>query len=332
MTATATAAGPRPTPHRLGVVFEILDELGEDSTFTFTLARVGEDAPLATADIHHKDSDGYGGLTRFLRAQGIGFEMPTQRQDTLPPPLAERLRAVVRVARHRSAAPPVLRRTDRAWTPGTRVTARAGAGRLLSADASARIIVAARSAGASVSAYLLHGLTAAVAPLVAEPAGSVTWGVPVNMRGPVRVVPDDANCSSIVPINVPSDAAPPAVHQALQEALAANLHWGKWDQLNTAARLGKRILRTKVRRYYGNADPARIGVFSNLGSWRGDTAPDLGIIPYGPPLMPDPLCAGALTWNGKLALTLRAHPSLTTDRTEVERWMAAWTGRLEGCP
>ncbi len=326
---TATAAAPRPTPHRLGMVFEILDEMGEDSTFTFTMKRVGQDASLATTDIHHKDSDGYGGLTRFLRAQQIAFEMPTQREHTRPPPLAERLRAVARVVRHKGEAPLVFRCTNPAWTPGSKVRARASVGRLLSADATSALVAAAKAAGATVSAYLLHGLTEAVVPFIAEPSRSVTWGVPVNMRGPVRVVPEEANCSSIMPINVPRGTAVAAVQLALQQALAANLHWGKWDQLNAVARLGKGLLRKKVSHYYRNPDPARIGVFSNLGAWRGATEPDLGIIAYGPPLMPDPIFVAVLTWNGKLALSLRAHPMVTADVAEIERWMDAWIARLE---
>jgi hypothetical protein len=129
---------------------------------------------------------------------------------------------------------------------------------------------------------------------------------------------------------VPRGADARAVHAALLRSLSANLHWGKWDQLNTVARLGKRFLRGKVRHYYRTADPARIGVFSNVGAWRGATADDIGIVAYGVPALTDPLFAGALTWNGKLALTLRAHPSLTTSDVEVARWRDAWIAQLGG--
>ncbi|MBZ0233432.1 MAG: hypothetical protein K8M05_13985, partial [Deltaproteobacteria bacterium] len=188
---------------------------------------------------------------------------------------------------------------------------------------------AARAAGASVSSYLLHALTEAVVPELAEPSATVTWAVPVNMRGPVRVVPEDANASSLMPVDVPRGAAPAAVHGALQQALAANLHWGKWDQLRTAARLGRRILRKKVAAHYRTAGSgaARVGVFSNVGVWSGASEPDVGVIAYGVPVLPDPLFAVALTWNGKLALSLRAHPSLGVDDATVARWLDAWCER-----
>lgn len=319
---------PRPTPHRLGMLFEILDEMGEDPTFTFALARVGNPTPIGSLDVHHAESDGHGGLTRFLYENRIGFESPRPRANESAPSLAERLRAIVRVARHRGGEPLVIHRRNADWVRGTKVTARPAAGRLLSAEASTRIFTAAKAAGASVSAHLLHTLTESVVPLVAEPGRSVTWGVPVNMRGPVEVVPGDANTSSIMPVDVPRGGEAREVHAALIRSLSENLHWGKWDQLNLVARLGKRFLRKKVSHYYRTADPARIGVFSNVGAWRGNTDDDVGIIAYGVPAFTDPLFAGALTWNGKLALTLRAHPSLATTDAEVAGWHDAWLAKL----
>ena len=193
--------------------------------------------------------------------------------------------------------------------PRCEVSARAAAGTLLSAEVSARVFADAKAAGVSVSAHLLHALTDAVVPLIAKPGGFVTWGVPVDMRGPIEVAPADANASSIVPVEVPRRGDAREVHAALLGALAANMHWGKWDQLNLIARLGKRFLRKKVQHFYRTSGAARIGVFSNLGAWRGSTEHDIGILAFGVPVLTDPLFAGVLSWNGKLALTLRAHPS-----------------------
>lgn len=330
------------TRDRLGTLFEIIGEMGEDPRFTFTLARVGADAPLVSMDISHAESDGFGGMSRFLRREGIAFTSPAQRTDAAPPSWRERLRALVRVIRHRPASPLVLRARDVAWKPGDRVTHRPTAGQLLSAEASTRVFAAAKAAGVSVSSYLLHALTESVVPDIAEPSATVTWGVPVNMRGPVRIEPEDANCSSIMPVDVPRSAQPASVHAALTRALADNLHWGKWDQLNTAARLGRRILKKKIASYYATAGAAapgesrgrqpqrnrgRIGVFSNVGVWSGSSPADVGVVPYGVPVLPDPLFAAAITWNGKLALTLRAHPSLGVDDATVARWLAAWIAR-----
>jgi hypothetical protein len=302
-------------------LFEIVEEMGEDVRFTFTLGD-------KSMDISHAESDGFGGMLRFLRREGIAFTAPAQRTDTAPPSWLERVRALVRIVRHRPASPLVLRAREVSWKPGDRVTHRPTAGQLLSAEASARLFAAAKAAGVSVSSYLLHALTESVVPDIAEPSTTVTWGIPVNMRGPVRIEPEDANCSSLMPVDVPRAAQPAAVHAALTDALAANLHWGKWDQLNTAARLGRRILKKKVSAYYKTAGAVRIGVFSNVGVWSGASAPDAGVLAYGVPVLPDPLFAGAITWNGKLALTLRAHPSLGVDDATVARWLDAWVLRL----
>jgi len=324
---STTTAVPKPTPHRVGMLFEILDEMGEDPTFTFELARVGAATPFARMDVHHAESDGHGGISRFLRDQGIDFESPHQRIGAAPA-LLERLRAVGRVLRHKPDEPLVLRHVNRTWTRGSKVSHRATAGRLLSADASARVFAAARPASASVTSYLLHGLTEAVVPMIAEPSRFVTWGVPVNMRGPVRIEPDTANASSIMPVKVPRGAEPKAVHAALSRTLADNLHWGKWDQVNAIARLGKPFLRKKVSHYYRTADPSRIGVFSNVGAWRGQTEPDVGVLVYGMPTLTEPLFAAAMTWNGKLTLSLRAHPSLTANDSVVAGWLDAWIAKV----
>ena len=215
--------------------------MGEDPTFTFALSRVGTAPPVARTDIHHAESDGRGGLTRFLRQQGIAFESPRSRVDEAAPTFFERVRAVVRVARHRSREQIVLSLRNPAWFRGAKVSARAAAGTLPSAEAIARVFADAKAAGVSVSAHLLHALTDAVVPLIAKPGSFVTWGVPVDMRGPIEVAPADANASSIVPVEVPRRGDAREVHAALLGALAANMHWGKWDQLNLIARLGKRF-------------------------------------------------------------------------------------------
>ncbi len=333
MTTAATAIVPatvanKPLAHRLGMLFEILDEMGENPTFTFALSRLGDATPLARADIHHAESDGRGGLTRFLRQHDIRFESPPSRADSAVPSFIERVRAVVRVARHRPTEPMVLSRGNPSWVRGAKVTERAAAGTLLSAEASARVFADAKAAGVSVSAHLLHALTETVVPEVAEPGRFVTWGVPVDMRGPVEVEPADANASSIIPVEVPRRGDAREVHAALLRSLANNMHWGKWDQLNLIARLGKRFLRKKVQHFYRTSGAARIGVFSNLGAWRGSTDQDIGILAFGVPMLTDPLFAGVLSWNGKLALTLRVHPSLTTSDTEVAGWHTAWLARL----
>ena len=311
------------TTDRIGMVFELLEELGEDPRFQFSLRQVASVEPMATLTISHAECDGFGAMSRLLRREGIAYVAPAQRADAPAPSWRERLRALVRIVRYRPASPLVLVPRTTTWKPGDRVTQRPEAGRILSAEESAAIFAAARAAGASVTSYLLHGLTEAVATALAEPSPTVTWAVPVNMRGPVRIA-DDANGSSLTPVDVPRGDTPAAVHGALQAALAANLHWGKWDQLNLAARLGRRILRKKIAAHYATAGTARLGVFSNVGVWSGATAPDVGVIAYGVPVLPDPLCAIALTWNGKLALSLRAHPSLGVDDATVAGWLEAW--------
>ena len=40
--------------------------------------------------------------------------------------------------------------------------------------------------------------------------------------------------------------------------------------------------------------------------------------------------AGLMTWQGRLSLTLQAHPDLTTAQEVPDRWLAAWLDSVRG--
>jgi hypothetical protein len=318
----------KPTPHRLGKLFEILAEKGEDMRFRCVLQRVSGGEPVGEWVMHHKDVDGYGSVVTFLRAQGIAFAAPNGRPETQPPSLPERVRAFLRVVTLKPNEEVRFRVRNPEWKPGERVTRRAEAGRLLSEAETQRVVAAAKADGVSVNSRLLHTLNEAVTPLVADVRTQSSWGVPVNMRGPVRVEPELANASSIVPVTIRTGAPVREVDATIRSLINENYHWGKWDQVNLMIRFGERATRKKIDQYYRGADPARVGVFSNVGVWSGATDGDVGLVPYGTPTLVDPIFAAAITWNGKLGVALRVHPSVTLSDELVGTWLSAWLGKL----
>jgi hypothetical protein len=181
-----------------------------------------------------------------------------------------------------------------------------------------------------MTALLLQALNATVTPLVADGAGPATWTVPVNMRGGVRVEPDIANASSLVALPIELTATSRDVDRALRDAIARDLHWGKWDQVNLMIRFGERALRKKVRQYYAGGSASRIGVFSNVGAWKARVPADVGMLGFGPATRMDPIFAGAVTLNGKLCLSMRVHPLLGATPSDVKGWLGAWIEALEG--
>jgi predicted metal-dependent hydrolase len=319
-----------PTPHRTGKVFEILDELGENPLMGAEVWNTETGARQHRAEFHHKDVDGYGAMRRLLADYGVAHVPPPLRPERMPPPLFVRARAVLAVLRQKLRLEGVRWLVGNpAWKTGNRVIARAKAGRILTLEQTKQVREAARRAGVSVNSYLLHALNRSVTPLVAETSGKSRWGVPVNMRGPVRVEPELANASSIVSVEIADGASAKDVQATMKDILSRKLDWGKWDQVNLMMRLGESTARRQVREYYGNhAHPARMGVFSNLGVWSGELPPQAGFLVFGPSTAVDPLFATAVTWNGRLSIALAAHPSISESPSEVDRWVASWLGAL----
>jgi predicted metal-dependent hydrolase len=319
-----------PTPHRTGKIFEILDELGENPVMSGELWDTETGARVHHAEYHHKDVDGYGAMCRLLGDHRVAFSPPAGRAERVPPPLWVRARALLAVMRQKLRLEGVhWRVANPAWKTGNRVIERRKAGRILTREQTTRVRDAARRAGVSVNSYLLHALNRSVTPLVAETDGKSRWGVPVNMRGPVRVEPELANASSIVSVEIADGDSAKDVQETTKDILSRKLDWGKWDQVNLMMRFGEAAARRQVREYYGNnAHPARIGVFSNLGVWSGDLPPEVGFLVFGPATAVDPLFATAVTWNGRLSIALAVHPSISETPSEVDGWIGAWLSRL----
>jgi hypothetical protein len=315
-----------PTPHRTGKIFEILDELGENCTMAGEFWQLDTGVRAHRAEYHHKDLDGYGAICTLLAERNVKFVPPPPRPEKAPPSRLVRARALAAVLRQKLRLEGVswIVRNE-SWKQGTRVTRRACGGRVLTAEQTARVREAAKRTGVSVNSLLLHALNHAVTPLVARTSGRSRWGMPVNMRGPVRVEPEMANTSSIVSVEIADGASAKEVHSVVSDLFARKLDWGKWDQINLMMRLGERAARRKVREYYGNtAHPARIGVFSNLGQWSAESAADEGFLVFGTTTAVDPVFATAVSWNGRLSIALNVHPSLTESSPVVDGWVAAW--------
>jgi hypothetical protein len=312
----------RVVPHRIGKLFDVLTEQGEDMRFRIGLARLGEDEAYDNHHAHHKDVDGYGAVVTMFRARGVAFEAPTGRAEP-PPPLGRRFAAMARVMRAKPG--PAVEWTTR----GVSATAPADACRLLTEAQTNRLKEASRRQGVAMTALLLQTLNATVTPLVSRATAAATWTVPVNMRGGVRVESETANASSLVNIEVPLAASSRQVEGILRAAMQENLHWGKWDQVNLMVRFGERTLRKKVKQYYAGGRASRVGVFSNVGAWKADLPGDVGIVGYGPATRMDPLFVGTITVNGKLCLSMRAHALLGATSEDVKGWLGAWFEALQ---
>ena len=84
------------------------------------------------------------------------------------------------------------------------------------------------------------------------------------------------------------------------------------------------LARKWVHRHYHDQNPPFVGSFANIGNWvipgrEKETWALSSIVtkirPFG---------AAAMTFNGRLSLSLLVHKSLENDAREVSRWLALW--------
>lgn len=319
---TSPEEGPDPG----GLAFEELAALGERTDIRF--GRVAG-ADVTWADTPHARCDGLGALARLLRADGHTVTLPTLTPSKRP----GFFRTLWAVLRH---DPGAERRPSVAWRRFEGGRTPAGppsrpAWRLLPADASGRIEAAAEARGVSSNSLLLAALDRAVAPRLVRELRPSLWLVPVNMRGAVQAGRDTQNQSSFLPVTVPRDGPPEAVHGEVRRLLAAQVHWAAWAVAMVLPRWVSRARYTAyVKKYHARSGHPWLGTFSNLGAWDVPDATD-GWVFAPPTARTVPLAAGAVTLRGRLGLALDAHPVLDLPASEVVGLLDGWIdGALRG--
>jgi len=302
-----------------GLAFEELAGLGERTDIRF--GRITGEA-VDWVDTPHARCDGLGALARLLRRDGHTVALPTLSPSRRP----GFLRTLWAILRH---DPGAERRPCVPWRRFEGAKAPAGpasrpAWRLLQAEASARIEAAAEARGVSGNSLLLSALDRAAAPrLVREPQPSL-WLMPVNMRGAVKIERDTQNQSSFLPVAVPRDGEPEAVHGEVRRLLSAQVHWAAWA---VAVVLPRWVSRARysayVKKYHARPGHPWLGTFSNLGAWDVPDGRD-GWVFAPPTARTVPLAAGAITLRGRLGLALDAHPVLDLPPGELFELLDAW--------
>jgi hypothetical protein len=108
----------------------------------------------------------------------------------------------------------------------------------------------------------------------------------------------------------------------VKAAMARGEHWGGWLFANCGRAIGfagmKWIFARELQRTSGRP---WTGAFSNLGAW--DNCGQWFVCP--PVAKSCPLAVGVVTCEGRLSLTIDAHPSIAGDaawtRTLIGRWV-----------
>jgi len=313
--------------------FEAGPQIGE-----FIGIRFGHLAPNATEPewlyYPHTDFDGIGAWAEIMRRRGV--QLKALPHIKYYPPSSLLVSALKHWPRYLLPRRPLpLKPQERPAPAGTFHTAppAAVAWHLFDSVTTHRLRQDSHLLGLTVNTLLLHCLTKAIRPLFADESAAVPWMIPVNMRGGVNQYRDTDNHTSYVTVGIEPGATPGEIHRRLLRALSLGQHWGNWH----AFRLGN-ILTASMRRGIVRNGLAisqwNVGSFSNLGEWDADkdfTGADVvGAWLFCPPaLRTQMIAAGCVTFQGRLSLTIQAHPELTTSTAAVNGWVRAWVAAVE---
>ncbi len=280
----------------------------------------------------HTDYDGIGAFADILRRQGA--ELKQLPQIKYYPAYS----AIVAALKHwpRYALP----RRQLSWLPLDRDGStsnpqrppKAVAWHVFDEETSLQIRLESRKSGVTVNTLLLKSLTEALRPYFEPTQGGMPWMLPVNMRGGVNQFRDTDNHTSYVAIRVLPGEPALNIHHRILKALSRGEHWGNWH----ACRLG-RCITGRARIYLVSRGLClsqwSVGAFSNLGEWDPDkrisATGAIGDWLFCPPALRTQMVgAGCITYQGRLSLTIQAHPELTTSISVVRRWIQKWVSEI----
>lgn len=187
-----------------------------------------------------------------------------------------------------------------------------------------------RSEGVTVNSFLLKYLDQAVRPDIKRSNAAISWMIPVNLRGDINHDDDTSNHVSYVEPQIAESDSVKDIQLNIRRLLERGEHrfhyiflvLGKFLSHDSKVRL---IKKDRIK------TTANIGAFSNLGVWDSEkfiTTQDSWL--FCPPVSGAALLgAGCVTFQGRLCLTIQAHPGLSQTPEIVQNWMRRWFSFIE---
>jgi hypothetical protein len=306
-------------------VFSAMRDCGEDISIVYGhKSEATTQAEPRWFERPHDEFDGMSGLASLLRAQGFRVEkLPVLRNDYFS--FWQGLRGFFAVL----PALKIYRRQWRQFDGGRPVTFRSVskrlAWRLLTEAQTLQVMAEAKSAGVTVNTYLLFHLDAAVSSRLTQPSSSRRWMIPVNLRGCVTRHEENAPHMSFLAVDLHRGESARQIQAQIDSLRARACHWGAWIALHAGKLLGaqgmRRDVRMRERKQHGWT-----GIFSNLGVWN---VPGSGSWIFCPAVWrAQPVGAGCLTMNGRMALSLQLHEGFGADLRTANAVLDDW---LQAC-
>jgi len=285
--------------------------------------RIGE-REVAWVFPSHAEHDGLGGFVHVLREAFPDREIRVPERKSRKPSFLKRAGAFLRLL---ARAPRPAARWNgwhRNWSGAVAGPGREFATQVFDKTTTLRLVAKARKRCVPLNSLLLSTLARASQPDVDD--GPLMWMMPVNMRGPVTLARDTANHTGYLQIEIPRGAPPSGVHERVKVALARRDHWATWTFLNLSKYVGyagiQRIYKFQMARF---EDRPFVGSFSNLGAWDG--VGEWSVCPLVAKTCP--VGVGAIICDGRLSLTVEAHPSIARETGWTKALMDRWIARLD---
>lgn len=305
----------------VAAVFSTMRDCGEDISIVYGHRQEpGPDAEPRWFEQPHDRFDGMSGLASLLRAQGFDVgKLPVLRSDRF---------TFWRSMRGFFAFLPALKIQKRRWQQfdgarpvSFRPVEERTAWQLLTQEQTRTIIEAAKSAGVTVNTYLLFHLDAAVSARLTQPSSERRWMIPVNLRGAVTRHAEDAPHMSFLAVDMDRDESVGQIQAQIDALKARAYHWGAWVALHAGNVIGAQGMRRDVV-MREKKEHGWTGIFSNLGVWE---VPGSGSWIFCPAVWrAQPVGAGCLTMNGRMALTLQLHDGFGVDLRTAYAVLDSW--------
>ena len=310
--------------------YEAIESVGDYYMIRF--GRVRPDAStIDWVDVPHKYFDGIGGFAHLLRRAGIETPpLPETPHEVGPSwrPFLRSLPAVVGPRRRlKWKRMPRAGHYDRRQLPDPVFS-----WHVFSEEETRIVRHLSQARQITVNTYLLRHLDSVIRRDIARPSEAIPWMLPVNLRGRITRSRDTANHSSYIAVRIAPDDSAQDLHRDIQRRLARGEQWGPWKGYD-ATRVLPRMMKKALIRTDRAISPWNLGLFTNLGVWDPEKrikhpAFQGAWLVMATVLRCQMLGAGLMTFQGRLGLTIQAHPELTTSEAVPRRWMNGWLKRI----
>lgn len=298
--------------------FETLSSMGEDMDI---LLRCDVGQGMKDYRFHHGRFDAIGGfLTHVANVENPKTTLTLRGKGAAPYKyLIGFLIYLLRIPFYAAA----FKKKNKNWRAGKKKYLRET--HFFSHEETSLLIEKARSHNVSVNTYILYHLNKSMQDLLVN-KGKDIWLIPVNLRVNTK---DNLSQNEVgfVDAVINKELSLNELQTQLKKRLKRNEHLGGVVGVALGVITGEFLLKKLV--WLNKYLQVRTGVFTNLGEWEAQGCDHFKLSGFPPVLETQPIGASAITWCGKMTLSIQAHPILELNEKELSNIKNKWINSLK---